>query len=78
MWPAAMWIVVGVVMRRSHVETALAAGFAALPRQRIRRPAGRECCARAVLPREFEERLVSVTELALLALGAGELDGARA
>ena len=34
MCPATTWIVVGVVMRRSHVETAPASGSAALPRQR--------------------------------------------
>ena len=38
--PAATWIVVGWVSRRSQVEVAPARGFAALPRQRIRRPAG--------------------------------------
>src|SRR6476619_2179246 len=33
-------MVVGVAMRRSHVEIVLAVGLAALPRQRKRRPAG--------------------------------------
>ena len=40
MCPAAMWIVVGWEIRRSQVETALAFGVAAFPRQSSRRPAG--------------------------------------
>jgi hypothetical protein len=40
MCPAAMWIVVGLEIRRSHDEVALDFGFAALPRQRIRSPEG--------------------------------------
>ena len=40
MWPAATWIVVGAVMRRSHVEIVLGLGLAALPRHRMSSPAG--------------------------------------
>ena len=40
MCPAATWMVVGAVMRRSHVETAVGFGLAAFPRQRMSSPAG--------------------------------------
>ena len=63
MWPAATWIVVGVEMRRSHVDTGLAAGLPAVPRQRMSRPAGVKAARRSVLAGEVEERLVPVAEL---------------
>ena len=76
MCPAAMWIVVGVV------DAPVAGRDGA--RGRARRTSATEDQeagwdergARAVLAPEIEERLVSITQLALLSLGAGELDRA--
>ena len=76
MWPAATWIVVGVVMRRSHVETALAAGVAALPRQRMRRPAGVNAASGPYFRARSNSASLRSQSCALLALRAGELDGA--
>ena len=70
MWPAATWIVVGLEIRRSHVEVALGFGFVALPRQRMRRPAGAKAASEPYFRAEIEERLVPVAEPTLLALGA--------
>ena len=65
MWPAATWIVVGVVMRRSHVETALARRVGGAPAAEDQQAGRHEGRGRSVLPREVEERLVAVAELAL-------------
>ncbi len=70
-------MVVGVVMRRSHVETAPAAGLAALPRHRMRSPAGMKAAAVPYFLRQVEESLAAVAELSLLALRACQLDRRR-
>ena len=73
MWPAATWIVVGVEMRRSHVETALGARGGGGPAAQDEEAGRRERGRRPVLPREVEERLVAVAEPPLLALRTREL-----
>ena len=56
MCPAATWIVMRSVIRRSQVEIGLGFGAAALPRQRMRSPAGTNAAV-VVLAAELVERL---------------------
>ena len=77
MWPAAMRIVVGSRMRRSHVLTGLGLHVRGVPAAEEQQPGRHERRVDAVLASELRERGVPVAEPSALAFGAGELDRRR-